>query len=72
MKTTSFGTINISQEGGEVMLEVFSPQDGTVCLYLSPDELLIFLMEMTNGLYEGRIGEQQKLIEYILDKERRR
>ena len=72
MKTMSFGTIKITQEGGECTLEVYSPRDGTVCLSLSPDELLIFLMEMTNGLYDGRIGEVQRLIDYNLDKEKRR
>lgn len=72
MKTTSFGVINVRQEGGEIVLEVFSPLGGTVTLTLSPDELLLFLVEVANGLYEGRIGEIQKLIEYNIDKEKRR
>jgi len=72
MKTMSFGTIKVEHKGGECILEVYSPRDGTVRLSISPDELLLFLVELSNGLYKGRLGEIKKLIEYNLEKEQRK
>ena len=55
MKTTSFGKINIRhEEGGEVILEVSSPSDGTVSLSMTPDEVMLFLVEVGNGMAEAR------------------
>ena len=55
MKTTSFGKINIRHEvDGEVILEVSSPSDGTVSLSMTPDEVMLFLVEVGNGLALAR------------------
>lgn len=56
MKTMEFSRIllHLTDEGG-IQLEVYSPMHGTpMYLELSPDELMIFLVECTNKLQGAR------------------
>ena len=73
MKTTSFGKINIRHEGGgEVILEVSSPSDGTVSLSMTPDEVMLFLVEVGNGLaLARRIELSEKIKRNQLREDRR-
>lgn len=73
MKTASFGVITVLEnESGEVSLRVASPSEGTVNVSMTPDELLLLIVELSNGLYAGRLAEARKIIEYNLEQERRK
>jgi hypothetical protein len=73
MKTTSFGKINIRHEvDGEVILEVSSPSDGTVSLSMTPDEVMLFLVEVGNGLALARRIELSEKIKRNQLRENRR
>ena len=73
MKTRNFSTVNIDVvEDGTCYLNVYAPEDGSVSVELSPDELLIFLVEVSNGLHSGRLMEVAKVIEKELQKEQRK
>lgn len=73
MKTIGFGKINVSHTPeGECILMVSSPQDGEVTLRLTADELMMFMVEVGNGLKDARAMEVKKIIERDLRKEERR
>lgn len=74
MKTISYGTITINHtKEGTAMLTVFSPVDGVVTLEITPDELLMFMVEVSNGLTVSRDIEIKRQIERdILNETRKR
>lgn len=73
MKTTSFCTIAIDYgEDNEAILKVSSPMDGSVTITLTGDELLMFLVEVGNGLQEVRHKEIAAIVANELEKEQRR
>lgn len=56
MKTMEFSRIEMHlTDSGGIQLEVYSPMQGVpIFLELSPDELMIFLVECTNKLQGAR------------------
>lgn len=69
MKTTSFGSINVEYEGDICLLTISSPMDGKVTVSMSPDELMMLLVEIGNGLSTGRAEELKRRIEQELKRE---
>lgn len=73
MKTANFGEITVKHtEEGECILEVYSPTTGLAIIELSPDELMMFQVELGNGLFEARRRAEEKQKEEELKKERSR
>ena len=73
MKTTGFCTVNVDYgDKGEIYLRVSSPLVGEVDVEMSPDELMIFLVDVSNGLATGRLRELEEQIKRDLEREQRR
>jgi len=74
MKTMSFGKINIKYTEGDggCIIEVSAPGQGAVEVDLTADELMMFLVEVGNGLRDARAREVVKEVQRNLMKEERR
>lgn len=73
MKTLRFGRLNVKQiGGGEVVLVAASPGQGKVEVQLTPDELMIFMTEVSNELAVSRDVELRLRIQKDLEYEQKR
>lgn len=73
MKTVGFCKLEVEvNEDGNALLKAYSPADGEVAIALSGDELMLFLVEVSNKLAEVRAVEQEILERLTLERERRR
>jgi hypothetical protein len=73
MKTLGFGSISVDiLDGGLALVRAYSPTLGHFELPLSPDELMIFLVDTSNALAEGRAEELKKRQAAELEAENKR
>jgi hypothetical protein len=74
VKTTSFGSITARYPADkpDIIIEMKVPGSPLLSLELSPDEAMIFLVEIGNGLTSCRHKELQGLIARTLQKEQQR
>lgn len=72
MKTMGFSVLKINHNDDGAILFASSPAQGSVEIELTPDELMLFLVEVGNGLKDARSIELNKKIRKDLEKENRR
>lgn len=73
MKTIKFGKINVEHlSGGEAVLTVSSPGQGSISVELTADELLLFMVEVGNALGYSRVIERRIRIEKDIANELRK
>jgi hypothetical protein len=74
MKTTSFGSITVEYpvDSPDIQIVMKVPGEPPLSLGLSPDEVMLFLVELGNGLASCRGMELENLKIRELLKERRR
>lgn len=73
MKTIAFSKVDLDiTKQGDIVLQVKKPGVPLVSLLLSPDELMVFLAEATNKMFEAKLEALARVAEKNLQRERRK
>jgi len=73
MKTSSFCTLDVSiSPDGTAVLTCSSPSDGEVRVYMSHEEIMIFLTDIGNRMVEAKVLCDSAKVQEAIKKELKR